>query len=558
MIIKRLLNCGLLAAFAMFAMQAGAANVDATAARQSAANFIRQHVQSKSGSLKAPSLTDFKLAHVEPSSQVAGANDFYAFNINGGGFVIIAGEDRAARVLGYSDQGFIDFNNLPSNLKDLLDGYKQEIEFLQTYKADDLVLKAPSLNDAGGVEPLIKSNWGQEMPYYLQCPIYQNEYCVVGCVATAMAQVMLYWQYPTSCGAIDSYYCYSIRKNVPALPATTFDYSLMLPSYCHWDWDNSMLIQDVYTDEQAQEAAKLSRYCGQAVEMDYSPEGSGAYTWDQLSAMKWFGYSSNAQDISKSSSWGSWGGSGYTTAEWEAKIKTELDAGRPILYSASDPSAGGHAFICDGYNAEGYFHFNLGWYGTCDGWYLSTSLKMTHRDGDELNFRSGHEMLIGVEPPAYCIINSVNLDADNNLLVLGGDMNTQAKDFSFRTSYNTFNLMFGLVDMNGNKVCTGNAVPISKNSFEQGSTVNGQITLPADLEPGNYNLGLYYYTTSASDLKTIANGEGVLTVVGRVAKYNAPFTVTDATTLIQYVMDGTYSQLNISDVTMLLNYMLAN
>jgi hypothetical protein len=101
------------------------------------------------------------LAHVEPSSQVAGANDFYAFNINGGGFVIIAGEDRAARVLGYSDQGFIDFNNLPSNLKDLLDGYKQEIEFLQTYKDDDLVLKAPSLNDAGGVEPLIKSNWGQ-------------------------------------------------------------------------------------------------------------------------------------------------------------------------------------------------------------------------------------------------------------------------------------------------------------------------------------------------------------------------------------------------------------
>ena len=107
-----------------------------------------------------------------------------------------------------------------------------------------------------------------------------------------------------------------------------------------------------------------------------------------------FGYRSTAQDVSKNG----WSSS-YTTAQWEALIKEELDAGRPILYSASDPSEGGHAFICDGYNSNGYFHFNLGWYGTCDGWYLSTSLKMTHRSGDELNFSSSHEMLIGVEPP---------------------------------------------------------------------------------------------------------------------------------------------------------------
>ena len=81
-------------------------------------------------------------------------------------------------------------------------------------------------------------------------------------------------------------------------------------------------------------------------------------------------------------------------------IKTELDASRPILYSASDTNgAGGHAFICDGYNTDGKFHFNFGWYGTCDGWYVSTALNMTHRDGDYLKFNSGHEMLIGIEPP---------------------------------------------------------------------------------------------------------------------------------------------------------------
>jgi DNA polymerase I-like protein with 3'-5' exonuclease and polymerase domains len=106
----------------------------------------------------------------------------------------------------------------------------------------------------------------------------------------------------------------------------------MLPSYCHWDYEYSQLVQDLYTDEQAQEVAKLSRYCGQAVEMGYSPEGSGAYTSDQLAAMKQFGYSSNAQYVTKSG----WWSSNYTTSEWEAMMKAELNAGRPILYAAND------------------------------------------------------------------------------------------------------------------------------------------------------------------------------------------------------------------------------
>ena len=393
--IKRLMSSLSLAALTMVSLNVSAGNISASAARTAANSFIKTQLSNMPGSFKAPALADLKLAHTEASSKVTGANDYYVFNINGGGFIIIAGEDRATQVLGYSDNGRFDINNLPDGLKGLLSGYKSEIEFLQTYEGNDLEIMTPKLAATAGVEPLIKTTWGQEMPYYLQCPLYQGEYCVVGCVATAMAQVMKYWQYPESCSGVSSYYCSDIRQTVPALPATTFDYGLMLNSYCHWDWDNSQLIQDTYTDAQAQEVAKLSRYCGQAVEMGYSPEGSGAYTWNQLQAMKDFGYRNTAQDVSKSG----WWSDSYTTAEWEAMIKTELDAGRPILYSASDPSAGGHAFICDGYNSDGYFHFNLGWYGTCDGWYLSTSLRMVHRDGDQLNFSSYHEMLIGVEPP---------------------------------------------------------------------------------------------------------------------------------------------------------------
>ena len=549
---KNLLSTLALLLMSSSAINAG--NITANTARQVANNFVKQ-MSAAPGSFRATASSDLMLAHAEPSSTALGANDYYAFNIKGGGFIIVAGEDRAAQVLGYSDRGRIDFNNLPAPLEDLLKGYKKEIEYLQTYKGNDLVVNHPTLKATSSVDPLIKTTWGQEDPYDWQCPVYQGQYCVVGCVATAMAQVMNYWQYPTQCDGLSAFNSYGYGR-VGALPATTFDYSLMLDSYCHWDWDNSQLVQDTYTEAQAQEVAKLGRYCGQAANMQYSPEGSGAYTWDQLEAMKSFGYSNNAQDVTKGSGGWSWGGSsGYTTAQWEAMIKTELDAGRPILYSANDPSAGGHAFICDGYNTNNYFHFNFGWYGTCDGWYVSTALNMIHREGDQLKFNSDHEMLIGVEPPAYCIFTTDGINADEGLMVLGETMSADALNVKLRTNYNNVNLMFTLTDGNGNNVCNGNTITINKNSFEQGSTVTGNITLPETLEAGSYNIKLYYST--GSDFQTVTTAAGSLQVVGHLAKYNEPFTIGDVTKTINYLLDGSQTVLSIKDVTTLINYLLS-
>lgn len=554
--ISKLIYTSVLAAMATMTIQAG--NIDATAAQAAANSFLKHRIAA--GTINAPALADVRLAHAEASSVVTGANDYYAFNIKGGGFVIIAGEDRAVQVLGYSDKGHFDANNLPAPLQDLLSGYKREIEFLQTYKGDDLVASttAPTFKDAGTVGPLIKSTWGQEMPYYLQCPLYQGEYCVVGCIATAMAQVMNYWQYPTTMSSISRYYCSDIGAYVPALPATTIDYSLILDSYCHWDWDNSQLIQDTYTDAQAQEVAKLGRYCGQAVKMGYSPDGSGAYTYNQHSAMINFGYS-NAEDVSKSGNWYG-GGSSYTTAQWEAMLKSDLDAGRPILYSASDPNpnGGGHAFICDGYNSDGYFHFNLGWYGTCDGWYTTTSLKMLHRDGTNLNFSSSHEIVYKLEPPTYCNINAASISADNSLLVLGEDLAAVAGNVTLNTSYSNVNMVFALTDDAGSRIATGNGVNVAKSTFTQGSDINGTLTLPETLSPGEYNLQLNYYTTSASALTAVATAEGQLVVVGRVAKYNGRFDVADVSKVINYILRGHDGgvALDVADVSMLIDYIL--
>ena len=545
--IGRILSSFALVSLAFSTLQVNAGNISATTARTAANNYLKQLALTSPGKFKASALADLTLTHVEPSASMKGANDYYAFNIKGGGFVIVAGEDRATPVLGYSDRGCLDFAHLPAPLQDLLNDYKREIEFLQTYEGNDLIhVDATSFNATSGVEPLITTTWGQEMPYYLQCPTYRGEYCVVGCIATAMAQVMNYWQYPTSSPSLSGFYSYTIGQ-VGELPATTFDYSLMLDSYCHWDWNNSTLVQDVYTNEQAQEVAKLGRYCGQAVQMAYSPDGSGASTYNQQSAMKKFGYT-NAARATK----------GYNSSQWDNTLKAELDAGRPILYSADDPNDAGHAFICDGYNNNGYFHFNLGWYGTCDGWYVSSALNMTHRDGTELHFSSGHEIVYKLEPSNYCIMNAESVDADKGLFILGDELYAMANNVTLRTSYSNVNLMFTLTDANGTVMSTGNGGSISKSSFEQGSTVGGKINLPVELAQGSYNLTFNYYTTNANSLTPVATSDGKLVVVGHMAKFNEAFDIDDVATVINYVLGESHkgTMVDIDDVSALINYIM--
>ena len=538
----------LLAAIALASLGANAGNIGSDKARSTANAFIKQQVSNTM--LRSVTTADLKLVHVEPSATAATANTYYAFNITGGGYVIVAGEDRATPVLGYSDRGHLDFNNLPEGLKALLNSYREEIEYLQAHPS--LVYTPVSRTSGqGGVAPLIPSHWGQEMPYYLQCPVYQGEYCVVGCVSTAMTQVMHYWQYPTSTQSISAYYCYDIGQTLPELPETTFDYSKMLNSYCHWDWDQSALIQDTYTDEQAQEVAKLARYCGQSVHMGYSPEGSGAYTSDQVDAMQDFGYTT-AREVTRSS----WWGSGYSTEEWESMIKTELDAHRPILYSASDYEAGGHAFVCDGYDNQGMFHFNFGWYGTCDGWYTSSALNMTHRSGEELHFNYSHDMVINLVPPTYCVVRSDGLTVPEGLMVLGEEMNIEASNVSIMTSHPSINLLFSLCSETGRRMANSSAVNVNLSGFEQGSNMTSTLTLPTTLETGHYPLKMYYYVSMPRAAVAINVEAGKLNVVGHVAKYNAPFKIDDVTTLINYVLRGTYDNLSIADVTQVINAVL--
>lgn len=381
-----------LAVLAMSALNATAGNIDATTARMTANSFWKQ--KAATGKFKAASTADIKLAYTEKSS-VSG-NAFYVFNIDGGGWVIVAGDDYAKQVLAYGNTGNIDMNNMPGNMKAYLNMLKGQIETAQAYKGKTVPVKASKNRTV--VEPLLKSSWGQGEPWNLLCPTNSlGQRTSVGCAPLAMAQVMNYWKYPNEVSEISGY-----SGNYISLPATTFNYDLILDQYRYYDPVTGNPIIVDYTDEQANEVAKLSRYCGQACKSRYGNSGTstGSYSYDQRDGFKTFGYNENLQLIGKDAFYYTDNSNDYTIDDWCALICTELEAGHPIPYHDVWE---GHAWVLDGVDADGKFHMNWGFNGKFDGWYEIDALTFHPYGDDEIwdfsqSSNSGNQMVIGCYP----------------------------------------------------------------------------------------------------------------------------------------------------------------
>ncbi len=288
---------------------------------------------------KAPSM-------VAPSSSSAA---YYVFNATEGGYVIVAGDDRAPAVLGYSDDGTFDNDDVPEAMQSMLNSYATQIAALS-----DGTLAAAQPMSGPSIPPLVKAQWSQNSPFNTLLPIIPStsQRAVVGCVATALAQVMRYWQWPVRpTQPLPAYTTSSLGIDMPELPVTDFNWSVMLDSYPTDDTES----------DAARAAATLCQYCAQALKMDFQYNFSGAVTMSITSfAAAYFDYDSSAHAESRSS---------YSTQEWTDLLLTELTAGRPVIYSGSKES-GGHAFICDGFDGNGLFHINWGWNGTSDGYFL--------------------------------------------------------------------------------------------------------------------------------------------------------------------------------------------
>ena len=370
--IVRHLNMLVLVMLALTVSALSAANVDSQTALAKALQFMNAQPANRFMASSA----NLKLTHAEKSSVKADGNDFYVFNYDGGGFVIVAGDDRAEEILGYGD-GTLDMDRIPANMRWWLSTYKEQIEYLLAHPDEKVerLSDSSTMLRASTVSPLLTCIWDQEAPFWNQCPTYNNRNCLTGCVATAMAQVMYYWKYPATLPAISSYRTSTNRITVGALPGTTVDWANMIDDYT-----------GSYNSTQAAAVATLMRYCGQSCSMDYCTEsqgGSGAYSDDQLDGLKLFGYNSGATYVQRTN---------YTTTQWTAMMLEDLEAGRPILYGGDDGTYG-HAFVVDGYNGSKY-HINWGWSGDENGYFAISSFMI---DSD-YDFRQNQDMLYQVYP----------------------------------------------------------------------------------------------------------------------------------------------------------------
>ena len=363
-----------------FMATAKANPVDEARARQAATTFLNNNWARTYG------LTDV--------SSAAGFDNLYVFTTESS-FVIMAADDRVQPVLGYSLTGQFVTENMPDNVRNWLQGYNDKVQAaidqnlralpLTTQQWNALTEGDPNFGRATTVvEPLVQTYWNQGNPYNLLCP----NSSVTGCVATAMAQVMKYWDYPSTGMGWHSY----IHPNYGELRAdfysTTYDWTNMISSY-----------SGSSTQAQREAVATLMYHCGVAVDMDYSPSGSGAYTSDVAVALRsYFNYSSDLQCLSRSS---------YDDATWIAMLKADLDLNRPIQYSGSG-SGGGHSFVCDGYDNNDYFHFNWGWGSYCDGYYSIDNMNPGPGGiGSGANgiYNDGQQAIFGIRP-SECTANA--------------------------------------------------------------------------------------------------------------------------------------------------------
>jgi hypothetical protein len=399
-------------------------------------------------------------------SEADGSIDLYVFNIQPRGFVVVSATDNVAPILAYSTEG--NFSGIARpGMMDWMQHIAANIHqaavlqapapaaISELWSAYALGRSPKSLN-SNVVSPMLSTTWGQSPYYNAMCPYdsARNARCVTGCEATAMAQIMRFWSYPAQGTGSFSYidapsntgYYTNIGTVSADFGATVYKWSEMPGALTA---DNGNIATVMYQ-------------CGVAMGMNYGSGGSAAYTdypghpCAMNAFTSYFAY--DAQTIKYVDK------ANYTDASWQAMIVSELNAGRPVLYSGQDTgNIGGHAWVCDGYDASGMLHMNWGWGGMDNGYFSSTDLN----PGTE-NWSWGQVAIIGIQPPATALtsVAAISETADYSLYPNPANRSITIKG-------NTANLSaYTIYDAIGNKIAAGtlaeNASTVDVSNFITG------------------------------------------------------------------------------------------
>ena len=336
------------------------------------------------------------------------------------GFLLLSAEDAVMPVLAYDFTNDIDLSNLAPGVEFLLSQYQNEIAVARSENLAqservaeawrELRHPSRSVTTEVVVAPLITARWNQNKYYNYYSPQDENApggydgKVPNGCVAVAMSQIIYYYRYPESGTGSHTNY--------------TYDYGSFYVNFAQQHYNYEAM--DDQLSSYNNEVAKLIFHCATSVDMGYGADGSGAYSHDVPAALStYFRYNTDSQYRHKNS---------YSDSAWHVMLKTDLDAKRPIYYSGYSES-GGHAFVCDGYNSDDYFHFNFGWGGSGNGYYVTQS-------NDSVNnavngYEHGQNAIFNLHPlynnyPRYCEDKTItstngtledgsgNLDYQNN------------------------------------------------------------------------------------------------------------------------------------------------
>jgi len=309
------------------------------------------------------------------SSDFKNITTFYTVNFVEGGFVIISADDRIQPILAYSTKNFAPEQITNTEINYWLKNYSKEIQyaiennsFFPGIKSiwqsiENETYKEKKSKD---VSPLLTTTWDQMGAYNDYCPSNTP----VGCVATATAQIMNYWEFPAT-GVGEHHY-------------TDPDWGYLSADFSsgNYDWANM-------PDNSGNDAIALLMYhCGIAADMDYDAGGSGAQIYDAAMALaNYFKYDQSTISFFQKSA--------YTNTEWINILKSELDLSRPVLYAGFSDASGGHAFVFDGYNSSDQFHVNWGWSGSYNGYFSIGNLSP-----GTMNFNDGNQIVTGIQPSA--------------------------------------------------------------------------------------------------------------------------------------------------------------
>lgn len=443
---------------------------------------------------RAPAKTaGMRLAH--RMQKVGDSPELYVFNTpDNTGFVIVAGDNRAnGPVLGYSDRGAFDMEKAPDGLRYLLNFYARGIAYMRK-TGEGVVTDKQSQWAAAGlpskVEPLLNTCWSQHSPYNDNCPTGPT-----GCVATALAQIMNYHRWPKQ--GSGQHTNLNSSGQIVNFSESTYDWSYM-PNNNTEDW----------TDRHDRAVAKLMADIGCAVDMNYGYFESSAYTHNAYMALiKNFGYDES-------------------TVGKPFNEKQELAAGRPFyisgydtihiqryiydnLYDIIEPTTP-HAFVCDGYDAQGMFHYNFGWGGYYDGYYRENAINPDRSDLHGKGYSYGHEYIGGIKPAKYqrVVVDGVFYDIidDKSVIVTSsngapdyeGELTIPAVVSINGTTYNVTGIrpttFIGRYD---------EEVKVTKSPNLTGLTIEAQMDeLPADVFSGLKGL----QTLTIKNVKTIDDG----------------------------------------------------